>query len=262
MSDPASANPPINPAVPPLPLKKSGISCLGIVAIFAGIFAVVLLIIGILVWQAVSWIKNAPESSMSITDKVKLEPGEQEDATRIIHELDDVAKKKGNLVDESATLATLNGIVQFIIEEEAKKSPQKPDNAVAARFAFKGDGYNARIVMPARDADTGAVIPGMFINVDVDFDAEIVDGKFTKLEVHRVALANKEAPLFARMFINFGVKAMREGKINDDAKQKDFQDGMKAIRLLKREGERIHLIVDGKMIEEIDAKSKAAEPEK
>jgi hypothetical protein len=250
MSDPSAPVPPsADPAMPPLPQKKRGISCMGIIAIFSGIFAVLLLIVGILVWQAVSWIKNAPEATMSITDKVKLEPGEEEDANRIIHEIDDVSKKKGNLIDESTTLNVLNGIVQFIIEEEAKKSPQKPDNAIAARFALKGDGYNAKVVMPARDADTGAVIPGMFLNIDVDFDAEIVDGKFTKLEVHRFALGNKEAPLAARVFLYFGAKGMREGKVDDD-KQKDFQDGMKAIRLLKREGERIHLIVDGKQAAE------------
>ncbi|HYF52433.1 MAG TPA: hypothetical protein VEJ63_23705 [Planctomycetota bacterium] len=249
MAEPVPNNPQAGPSATlppgPGPQKKSGIGCLGILAIIAGVMAVVMLIVGILVWQAISWVKNAPESTIAVAEPLNLSEGEKEDVARIVRALT-TAGHEDKTIDESVTPRVFNGVIEFIMKEEEKKNNRKPDDAVAFRSDFKGDVMRIRVTVPAKDMDTGQLKQGMYLNVDCEADLEIVDGEFTKLDVKRVALGGKDAPLVARMFINWGVTGMKQAAKQAKADPtKNPDNPLRVIKLLKREGDRLHVVLDG-----------------
>lgn len=248
--------PPVSPASnaqpgPVEPPKKKGLGCLGILAIIVGIFAVLLLILGIMVWQAVTWIKNAPEAAMPNYPKLALSEGEQEDVERIIGRIDQ-ANKANTVAEEHVTPAVFNGIIDWLQKEEARRGKTKSDAPLVFRGAFNGDNLEVKATFPATDPDSKQKLEGKYVNVDVLFDVEIVEGEITKADVKHLKLAGKDMPMLARGFVNSMVAGVKEA--SKQAKQRnDPNDPMKwlqAIKLLKREGDRLHVIIDGSKFDE------------
>lgn len=226
------------------PPQKSSFGCLKILAILAGVIALVLVVIVVLVWQTISWVKNAPETTMATYPPLQLSAGEKEDVDRIITKLWAAQPNKA-IVDEYVSPEVFNGVMEKIIEEERKKSANKSDQPAYVRGGFNGPDMELKITTPFTDASTKQT---QYVNVDIIFDCEIEDGKFKQLEVKQLLVHDAPPPFIARSYINMITKALQQGnmqQVNAQNGQKNPLEGLEVIKQLKREGNKVHFVIDG-----------------
>jgi hypothetical protein len=216
------------------------------------VIALLLLVFGILVWQSIAWVKNAPEPKMATYAPLQLSDGEKEDVDRIVTKLWTAQKDKA-LFDEYVSPEVFNGVMEKIIEGERKKN-NKTDQPAYFRGGFSGNDYELKVTMPVTDASTKET---QYFNVDIIFDCEIEDGKFKQLELKQFLMHDQPPPLFARLYINTIVKAVQQGStqasVQQGQNQKNPFDELKFIKQIKREGNKVHFVLDG-------AKMKPPEP--
>jgi hypothetical protein len=81
----------------------------------------------------------------------------------------------------------------------------------------------------------------MYVNADVRFDVEVANGQITELKIERVTLRDEPAPMIARWVYNYFIDAWKQQQAKTD---------WSSIRTLKREGERVHFVLDGKKLKE------------
>ncbi len=228
----------------PIPEKKSSFGCLKILAIVAGIFAILLIIFGILVWQTISWFKNAAEPTIATYAPLNLSEGEKEDVDRIIMKVSTAQANKA-IVDEYVTPEVFNGVMEKIIAEDKKKNKSKANDTVVFRGGFHDNDYEVKFSSSVKEA--GSTTP-QYVNIDLFFDCEMDEGRFTKLDVKQVIMHDRPVPFFARLYLSTVTKALEQtGKAPPAAsgtQQNPFED-LKVIKLLKREGNKIHVILDG-----------------
>ena len=228
----------------PVPERKSSFGCLKILAIVAGIFAIMLIIFGILVWQTISWFKNAAEPTIATYAPLNLSEGEKEDVDRIIMKVSTAQASKA-IVDEYVTPEVFNGVMEKIIAEDKKKNKSKANDTVVFRGGFHDNDYEVKFSTSIKDASSTTP---QFVNIDLFFDCEMDEGRFTKLDVKQVIMHDRPVPFFARLYLSTVTKALEQtGKAPPAAsgtQQNPFED-LKIIKLLKREGNKIHVILDG-----------------
>ena len=221
--------------------KKSSFGCLKILAIFAVLAAICFAVVVIICWQAVSWVKNAPEAAAATYPPLNLSPGETEDVQRIIQELY-TAKANQAVVDEYVTPEVFNGVVERMLEDEKKKKKSgKKEGPIAIRAGFAGDDLEIKGTLPYHDEKTSE---DQFINFAVVGKLEIEDGKLTDLALNDVKIHDQTPPLIVRMWMNVITNGFRQGKQNDP-NMKSQQKSMEAIKTMKREGDRVHFVLDG-----------------
>jgi hypothetical protein len=208
--------------------------------IAAAVVALTLLIFGIMVWNAISWMQNAPEPQMASYEPLKLSPGEQEDVTRILTELGS-ATQTGTDVDEYVSPQVFNGVMEKLMEDEKKKKSSKPDAPLYVRASLPDHGFDIKLTVPATDQKTKEVMQNMYVNADVRFDVEVANGQITELKIERVTLRDEPAPMIARWVYNYFIDAWKQQQAKTD---------WSSIRTLKREGERVHFVLDGKKLKE------------
>jgi len=231
------------PAGSPPSAPKQGLGCLAWLAIVAGILVLMLLIAGVLVWQAVSWVKNGAEPAIASYAPLKLSPGEQEDVDRVVVELY-TAKDGKKLLEEYVSPVVFNAVVERMMNDEKRKGTAKPDAPLFVRGAFEGDAFGLKLTAPATDPDKHTVIPNQFFNAEVFFDLEIVDGELVKAEIRNARLKGVDAPWAARKWVNHALNKERE-----KFKKSDESNKLRAFKLFRREGDRLHVILDGSKFE-------------
>jgi hypothetical protein len=238
-------NEPILPGTPP---KKSSFGCLKIVAIAAGVLALLLIVFGVLVWQSISWAKNAPESKIASYPPLNLSDGEKEDVGRIIGKLSTAQRDKA-LVDEYVSPEVFNGVLEKIIEGEKlkPKNKGKKDQPLYLRGGFSGQDLELKMTVPAPDANSPTP---EYVNAAIIFDLEIEDGKFKVLDVKQVLVHDQPPPLFARWYLESLAKLLRQNNFPNQAAQGGTAqpnplEGLKVFKLVKREGDKIHFVLDG-----------------
>lgn len=233
---------------------KAGLIALGLCLLVGGFLTA---IVAILVLQAVSWLQNAGEPAMAAYEPLELSPGEQEDIDRVMQGIGE-AKDHGSLYDEYVTPAVLNGALQKIIEDERRKGTAKPDAPLAVRGSFVDDCLALRLTLPAKqDQAAGAPPPGApplglperkYINARAVFELEIVDGVVVKAHVRQLTLRGREAPLLPRLVFNV---LLWHWRTSSQQQKGSLQSGLSAVKLFRREGNRLHIILDGqRMIEQ------------
>lgn len=248
--DPAA--PPLAPVTnqpfPPPAKPAQGMSgCLKALLIVAGFLAFCMLIVGIIVWQVVSWVSNMVQPTPTNFTPLTLSAGEQEDVQRILQGLTD-AKQKRQEFDEYVTPTVFNGVLERILQGERDKG--KKDVPIGVRAGFDGGLMTIQFSAQAdqKQLDTagkqGATIP-YYMNGEAKFDVEIVDGEPKNIAVESLKLGGREAPAVIMWVIRT--------QLNEALQQKNYkkpsgENPFEGIRLLKREGDRLHLILDGKKI--------------
>jgi hypothetical protein len=252
MSEPL-APPPLQPLQDSKPKKTSG--CLKALLIVVGAVVICMIIVGTMVYRAVSWLTHAPQPTPAIYEPLKLSEGEQEDVNRILVSLDQ-AKKKDSIVEEtSITPEVFNGVIEKILEGERLKHPEKKDIPLALRGGFTGNQMHLKFTAPITDEQAKAQnLPTgtpLYVNAEAVFNIEIVEGEIKQLTVDRVAIGGKDAPFLWRLFTNQLIEMTRQ----ENQKLKKSPDNpLAAIKLLKREGDRLHLIIDGKKLREQESR--------
>jgi len=231
-----------------MPEKQSSFGCLKILIIMAAFVAVVLLIFGILVWNTIAWFQNSPEPKMASYPPLQLSAGEKEDVSRIITELG-TATQSGTDVDEYVTAQVFNGVLEKIMEDERKKKTAKADAPLNFRAAVVSNGFEVKVTVPYTDQSTKQVMQNMYVNIDVVGDIEIANGHIAELNISKLTLKDEQAPLLARMFYGRITEALKA----DQEKKAEFGP----IKTLKREGERVHFVLDGKKLKEQEDRKKA-----
>jgi hypothetical protein len=226
-------------------------------------------IVVILIWQSVSWLKNAAEPNMAQYEPLTMSLGEEEDVNRVINGINE-AKQNGTVYDEYITPRVFNGALQKIIAGEQRKGKAKPDALLAARGAFVNDHLYLRVTVPKTDEAGGqpqpqnapaAILPqGRYINAEATFDLEIVEGEIIRAKVHTLVLRGREAPWLSRMVFNrFFIGGLKE---NSHKLKNDPANPFWAIKMLRREGDRLHVMLDGaRMREQETKKGDSQEPQ-
>jgi hypothetical protein len=223
-----------NPTAP-----KKGWGCVTWLMIGAGIAALLMIIVGVLVMQAVNWVKNA---SVAVYPKLELSPGEREDVRRVVGQIDQ-AKRQGTVFEDRISPAVFNGVMERIIEDQRLKGEIKKDAQIFIRLSFESDGALLRVTHPAKDFDTKADIPGMYYNAEALFDLEIVEGELKNIEIKKLRLRGQEPPWLARKILYHHLENVKvESSKNKSAPENDLA----VFKLLRRDGDRIHIIIDGK----------------
>jgi len=222
------------------------------VALAAGIFFTAVVVA--LIWQSVSWLKNAAEPNMAQYEPVGLSRGEDEDVARVMSGINE-AKQNGTVYDEYVTPRVFNGAVQKIIDGEQRKGTAKPDAPLFVRGAFVGEHMSLRITVPKTEESVGqqpqkappAILPeAKYINAEAVFDLEIVEGEILRAKVHKLVLRGRDAPLISRWVVNYYIGGLKE---TSHKLPNDPANPFWAIKLLRREGDRLHLMLDGARME-------------
>lgn len=234
------------PVFPPPPAPSKGMSgCLKALLIVAGILAFFMLVVGIVVWQVVSWFANMVQTEPVTYAPLALSAGEQEDVQRILVGLND-AKQKAQEFDEYVTPQVFNGVVEKILQGERDKG--KKDVPLGLRGGFDGGSIKLQVSAKAdqKQLDTAgkqnATIP-YYVNAEAIFDLEIVDGEAKAVKIQSLKLGGREAPTVLHWIIR--------NQLDEELKKHKNQKGkgenpFGAVKLLKREGDRLHLVLDGK----------------
>jgi hypothetical protein len=245
---PPLAPPPENPTGVTKPASKGMSGCVKALLIVVGLFACAMLAIGIFVWQLVSWINNTTELQPATYPPIMLSAGEKEDVQRVLEALSS-AKTNGTEFDEYVTPTVFNGALEQIFEGERAKG--KKDVPVAMRFALTPDAITTRFtaIVTAEKAgktDLPADTP-LYVNVEGAFDIEIEDGRLKSAEIKSVKVGSKDTPWLINWVVKQKLKESRDlAKVNAD----EENNPLRAVKLLKREGDRIHIVLNGKKIPE------------
>ncbi|MGD0091676.1 MAG: hypothetical protein ABSE73_17310 [Planctomycetota bacterium] len=228
------------------------------IAVAAGAFLV--FVLAILVWQSVAWLKNSGEPRMAEYEPLNLSPGEEEDVQRVMNGINE-AKQKDTVYNEYMTTRVFNGAMQKIIEDEQRKATPKPDAPLFVRGAFVDGRMSMRFTIPVKPEETGGppqpqkAAPGLvperkYVNAEALFDLDIENGEILRAELHKLVLRGRDAPLLVRWVVSYllGAEKARSHQQKDSP-----ANHFRAIKLLRREGDRLHIMLDGARLREQDA---------
>ncbi|MCZ7643711.1 MAG: hypothetical protein M5U26_00260 [Planctomycetota bacterium] len=239
---PSGEAPPfIGPGSAQPPKKKSGLGCWLWVLIFLGLF---LLAVGICVYSVVStfkWIENAAESAPQQVPAVNLSDPQVLDLQQTYLKYRACYLEKKDF-EAMLTFDQLNHIIQ----EEKKKQENRQDPEAKDRIHFETAGDAIRTRFTHYDKDTGR-----YLNVECVGNAYIENRQLT-LTIDSLKMAGKEAPWGVRKLANWFVSAVKE----EQSKKSDEQNPLRFIKLLKREGDKIHVILDGQYLPDPDKDAK------
>ena len=235
------------PTAGPQPQKSSG--CLRWFLICAGIVAFMFMLVVLVVWQFVSWIKNAPEPTAASCPALVLSEGEQEDVARVLTNIESVKKTRSDM-DESISPAVFNGVLERMLEGERQKHLKQQDVPLFLRASLADNALNVKTSVPYIPA-----LPAkMYLNMEIQGQVEIVEGEIKRLHVDKAVVRGTEAPFLGRFIMRFFTDAITQQ--NREPKNRDTNE-LRAIKLLKIEGGRLHVILDGKIMDEMDRKKAA-----
>ncbi len=231
----------VNDQNAPRPSSSSG--CLRALLWILGVFVFGIIILALLIWQSVSWLKNAPERTAATYPPLQLSGGEKEDVDRVMQGIQQ-AKNKDSLLEEYITPAVFNGLMEKLLEHERAKGKAEVPLTVRGALA-ENNQLRIQMTVPTKQESTE-----LFINADAVFRVEVVDGEIKDIGVSKLILRGRETPLLARWVVNMGVEGVKQSTKQD----KGEVHRLKGIKLLKRDGDRLHFILDGKAIREQDEK--------
>lgn len=221
--------------------------CLKILLIVAGFLAFCVLVVGIFVWQFVSWVQNMVVPTPTAFAPLALSAGEKEDVQRVIQGLTD-AKQKRQEFDEYVTPSVFNGVLEQILQDERKKGKQ--DVPLGVRIGFEGGSMTFKFSAVANAEQLnaagkqGATTP-YYMNGEAAFDLEVVDGEPKAVKIERLKLGGRETPSVVMWFLRKTLdEELKKNKLRDANGKNPFE----AVKLLKREGDRLHVILDGRKI--------------
>ena len=233
--------------------KKSSCGCcfLKVVGVVVALALIAGAVVGYFAVQSGKWIESAQESSPAVYPPLAVSAGEQEDVQRLLQRIN-TAKTDKSVIDETISATVFNGVVDKIIQGEKDKG-KEPDMDVF-RLGVEGDHFTLSATKKVKDK-LGAT---KYANVKASIDCEIEDGKFNRLDIQKVVAGGQEAPFAVKSFMAFMVEGFKKG-VNDNTSPEARK--FKGFKLLKREGERIHIIIDPSQFDASESSAPATQPD-
>lgn len=225
-----------------MPPKRRGMS-LGC-QIILGICAVLALIVIVLVisgYNAVQWMQQGAEATPASYPKVELTAAEEIELQGLLVTLDR-AQRNGNTFDATFAPKLLN---EFVRRELQKQKDAGTNEIEGFEITSVGDGIRVRLTVK----DKGS---SQYVNLDITGDLSLDDRKFDG-RVDSVKLAGREAPWLVMWFVRTWISAAKGGNFkieNDPQAQKKLDEFLAKHKLLKREGDKFHVILDGARLKE------------
>jgi len=220
---------------------KSSLGCCLLKIFLALFFMFVIAVCVVLynVYRVGSWVAGALEETPATFEKLSISDGEQQDITRILQELQP-GQANAKLVDERITPNVFNGVLDGIIQGEKNKG--KRNELEGLRGGLDGEHLSLSF---SKETTTDKGDHG-YINGKASLDLEIEDGVIKQAQVNSLNLGGREAPWTVLFAVNnFALKKLIDP---DDTQTMQKTSGLHFIKLLKRDGDRLHIIVDPSQI--------------
>ncbi|MBI3830117.1 MAG: hypothetical protein HY291_11405 [Planctomycetes bacterium] len=227
--------PAAEPGAQPPAKKGFGTGC----KVALGCFSVVLLIVlvvAVIFVNALSWVTNgretasAPYTSPTLTDSQQSELGK----IRADHKKAYATQADWDVV---FTPELFNTFVASEIKKKKADGSFKKGEAEGVDIRF--DGQDIVIRTTYEDQEKGG-----YYNVELRGDPHFENGKFLG-RVDSIKLADKEAPWLARKFVDMAIDAARKGELKTEKGPHANENPFEGIKLLRREGDKIHIIILG-----------------
>jgi len=233
---PEQGTTPAEPGQETTPRKKSG-CCLKGILIMGGLL---LLLIILVIWQVLSvksWIEDGMESSPAALPQPELTEEEQK-GIEDIYTSYPKHYEKGTDVDVLLTPAQFNSLVAENIAKEKAKGRKVDLDALQVSFDGPATVLRGTALVPERE--------GLYYNFEVRGEFAIENAKAT-CNVEQVRLRGVDAPFSAKTVMR---EALRKGLTEQEKRFNEGRDSIFArLKLLKREGDKIHVILNGEHLE-------------
>lgn len=197
-------------------------------------------LLGYGVYRTASWFSEMAEAAPTTYPPLAISTGENQDINRIITELHE-SKSSKEVIDESITPNVFNGLIDKILNEE-KKNGKTPD-VTAVRGGFEGEHFALEFSGIGKGKQAG-----QFINGKATFDLEVVDGEIKNARIHSLKVGGRDAPWAVLAFVNNFIISKLSAP--NDPETREAAEGLKAFKLFKREGDRLHVILDPALFKE------------
>lgn len=134
----------------------------------------------------------------------------------------------------------LNVFVDREITRKKEDETLQPDEPVAFNLALEKDHTVLKLCVPTDD--------GQFINLEVAGNVLVKDRR-VQIRLDKAKLGGKEAPWLVMQVFRYLARQLSTGKTKNSPELDEF---LNRVKLLERDGDKIHLIMDGKNLEPPD----------
>lgn len=213
-----------------------------------GCFSIILLIVlvvAVIFVNAISWVSNGREAASATYSAPELDLAQQLELGKI-HAKHKISYAAESELDVSFTPELFNAFIASDIKKRKADKTFKKGEPEGMDIRF--DGQDVIIRTTYEDQEQGG-----YYNVELRGDPHFENSKFLG-RVDSIKLANKEAPWLARKFIDFAIDAARKGELKNDKGPHANENPFEAIKLIKREGDKIRIVIKGGMVPKPDEK--------
>lgn len=206
--------------------------------ILLGVGLVVLLLGGFLIVSAIrakNWFEQNAEQAPVQYATPTLTAEEEQGLEKFFWQYWKAYKEKSDL-EVAFTPQQFNAFVMREVAKKKKAGTAKSQDAEAFQAAFEGERLVVRIALPGKS--------GMFLNFEARGNLTLENRRVT-WSLDALTLGGKEAPWLALFIVRQEMKTLVEAYEQGSGNPKN---PFESFKLLRREGERIHLIADGKLL--------------
>lgn len=237
--DPHSAQGGTQPWSPQPKRRGMSLGCQIILGICA-VLTVIVIVLVVSTYNAVQWLQQGAEATPTQYPSLELTPAEEMDM--VSHQVTfDRAQRNGNDFDVTFPPKLFNEFLR----REAKKSKDasKGEPFEGGDVTFLEDGLKIRATW--KDANSN-----QYINLIATGDFSIEQGTI-RARLDSLKLADRDAPWVAMWIAHKALAAAETGQVSKDGKpDPNFERFKKMFKLLKREGDKIHVILDGDALQD------------
>jgi hypothetical protein len=134
----------------------------------------------------------------------------------------------------------LNAFVEREIARKKRNDSLGPEEPVAFHVWFEKNQTVLKLSIPSED--------GNYINMEMGGDIMVRNGRL-HVRLGKLKLGDQEAPWLVMQVFRYLASQLSKGEAKNSPELDDF---LKRVKLLERDGEKIHLIMDGKSLEPPD----------
>jgi len=224
--------------------QKNGLGLGCQIFVGLGLLALALFVTGVVLFaDTVSWFANAAQPKPVSYPPVHLSAKEELELRKIEQQLVRV-KANGQDLDILVSPNQLNAFLEGEKQRKVTTEGKEPKKTPAVRFSFEGEDTVLRASISIENKH--------YLNLEVAGRLSVRDGK-PKLRVKRLKLGGQDAPWLVMAFLQRFLPKLEKATFKDRGTRIVFE----TVKVLERQGSRIHLVLDGKKLQEAVANGSA-----